>query len=107
MKSNYFWSKEEEQYLLTLVRKNPFNLRDCFRNFNKEYPNRSLNSVRLKYYKMIDSSPKKYKVFLFFGANKYSISRKNITSRTSTKKHEKKLTKNILRTIWDLIAKIQ
>lgn len=106
MKSNYFWSKEEEQYLLTLVRKNPFNLRNCFVEFSKKYPERSISAVMQKYYKMIDSSPKKHKVFLFFGANKYSISRKNITSRTS-KKHEKKLTKNILRTIWGLIAKIQ
>lgn len=104
MKSNYFWSKEEEQYLLILVRKNPFNLRDCFRNFHKEYPDRSLDSIRQKYYKMVDSYPEKHKIFMLFAKNNYSISRKNITNKTHIK-HKKNLYKTIFQRIWDLISR--
>lgn len=101
MNSNYYWTKAEEKYLLSLVHNNPYNLNECYRRFRIKYPDRTLFAVRNKYYELIDS--KKNKVFMFFSRNHYSRQRKVITNRTP-KYYKKKLKNNLFKTIWDLVT---
>lgn len=101
MNNNYYWTKAEEEYLLSLVHDNPYNLNECYKKFRIKYPNRTFYAVKNKYYMLIDS--KENKVFMFFSRNHYSKQRKVITSRTP-KYYKKKLKENFFESIWTLIT---
>lgn len=44
------WTTEEESRLLALIEENPWNLKEAFRAFQQEYPERTLNAITFKWY---------------------------------------------------------
>lgn len=101
MNNDYYWTKAEEKYLLSLVHDNPYNLSECYRKFRIKYPNRALYAVKNKYYRLIDLKDKK--VFMLFSKKHYSKQRKVITNRTP-KHYKEKLKENFFESIWTLIT---
>ena len=102
MADNIKWTEAEVKYLLSLAHNYPFNLRECFRIFQQQYPSRSLPSISDKYYyEMRKGNPKKHKIFILIGKRSYSDYRKVIRNKQVHPKHSKP---NFFEVIWQLLT---